>query len=216
MSAIVAPSILSSDFSEMKTTLLNLKKAKADYIHVDVMDGNFVPNITFGPKFVTDMKKHTDIPLDVHLMIEEPGFFAKAFISSGADILTVHYEGNHHLNKVITSIKNEGVRAGLAINPHTSLSSIEGIIKEIDHLLIMSVNPGFGGQVFIESSYEKISQAKELIEKKNPSVNLAVDGGITLSNVSKVIKAGANFIVAGTAIFSTDNMSKAIETIKSS
>jgi len=201
MSVLVAPSILACDFSRLREEIQRAQLAGADYIHVDVMDGHFVPNITIGPMFVEALKPIASKALDVHLMIDNPQEFVPRFIEAGADIITVHVETDVHLLRTIDMIKSGGKKAGVSLNPSTPLSSIEYVIDEIDLLLIMTVNPGFGGQAYIASMENKIRKAREMIHRTGKSIDLEVDGGVKASNVRDVVQAGANVVVMGTEIF---------------
>jgi ribulose-phosphate 3-epimerase len=213
----IAPSILSADFSKLGSDVEEAIQAGADYIHVDVMDGHFVPNITVGPLIVAALKpivRVYDVPLDVHLMVEKPDNIIPAFVKAGADILTVHVEACTHLHRSIQMIKESGIKAGVTLNPATSLSMIEEVLPYVDMVLIMSVNPGFGGQVYIPSSTNKISRLKQMLDSKSlSSVEISVDGGISADTAAQVVAAGANVLIAGSAVFNSkasiaDNMKK--------
>lgn len=197
----IAPSILSADFCRLAEEITAVEKAGADLIHIDVMDGHFVPNITIGSGVVAALRKTTRLPFDVHLMIENPERYIETFAKAGSDMITVHVEATHHLHRTIMFIREQGVKAGVSLNPATSLVQIEPILPDIDHLLIMTVNPGFGGQQFIASVLPKIRKARELIDAVAPYVLIEVDGGVTLENIAAVAEAGADIIVAGAAIF---------------
>lgn len=198
----ISPSILSADFSRLGEEIREVESAGADYVHIDVMDGHFVPNITVGPLIVEAVRRVTDLPLDVHLMIERPELYISDFAKAGSDIITVHAEVCNHLNRTIAMIKEEGARAGVSINPSTPLSALEYVLEDADLILVMSVNPGFGGQSFIEKSVDKISELRKMMDAKGISdVEIEVDGGIKLDNISKASKAGADVFVAGSAIF---------------
>ncbi len=215
MSHLIAPSLLSANFGNLQHDIDMVNKSEADWFHLDVMDGVFVPNISFGIPVISAIKKWAEKPLDVHLMIVQPERYMGDFKKAGADILTVHYEAVTHLDRTIHAIKQEGMKAGVVLNPHTSVLLLENIITEVDLVLLMSVNPGFGGQQFIENSYTKIHQLKELIIKKGSSALIEVDGGVNLENAPKLIQAGADVLVAGNAIFKSANPSQTIRSFKS-
>jgi ribulose-phosphate 3-epimerase len=211
----LAPSILSADFAHLGEQVAEVTRAGADYIHVDVMDGHFVPNITIGPLVVAALHGWTDLPLDVHLMIEKPDRYISQFASSGANIITVHVEACRHLHRTIHSIKELGIKAGVALNPATPLSSIEEVIPHVDLILIMSVNPGFGGQAFIPESLEKISRLRTMLDEKRLAVELEVDGGITINNAPSIVKAGANVLAVGNSVFKAkEGISQALQRIR--
>jgi len=205
MKRIIAPSILSADFSDLKSEFIMLNSSVAEWIHIDVMDGHFVPNITFGPMMVKTLRKLTDKILDVHLMIQNPDFYIKEFKEAGADIITVHYEACTHLHRTIQFITSLNAKAGVSINPHTNVELLRDILPYIDLVLIMSVNPGFGGQKFIETSYSKIEKLKSMINDQNLKVLIEVDGGVNADNVEKLTKCGTDILVAGNAIFKSEN-----------
>jgi ribulose-phosphate 3-epimerase len=205
MKHIIAPSILSADFANLQRDIEMLNESQAEWIHVDVMDGVFVPNISFGFPVLKAVKKYAKKPLDVHLMIVNPEKYIEEFASAGADIITVHYEACTHLHRVIQSIKNTGCKAGVALNPHTPIEALQDVIADLDLVLIMSVNPGFGGQQFIPNSLTKIKAIKQMAELKNPKLIIEVDGGINELNMESVIRAGASAIVAGNAIFAAND-----------
>ena len=211
---LISPSILAADFGNLQRDIELINNSEADWIHVDVMDGEFVPNISFGFPVIAAVKKHAQKPLDVHLMIVEPERYLKAFKEAGAAGITVHYETCPHLHRTIQVIKELGCRAGVAINPHTPVSALEDIIADVDMVLIMSVNPGFGGQHFIENTYKKIKQLKALSESVNPDLFIEIDGGVDGNNAQKLIYAGANVLVAGSAVFSSANPAAVISTLK--
>jgi ribulose-phosphate 3-epimerase len=214
MSLILSPSILNSDFANLGKEISMLNSSKADWVHLDIMDGVFVPNISIGQPVVQAVRALTSKPLDVHLMIIDPSRFVDDFIKAGANILTVHYETCKHLNRTIEYIKSKGAKAGIAINPHTPVSSLEELITNVDMVLNMTVNPGFGGQKFIESSYDKIKKLKNLILQKNSKALIEVDGGVDIANTPKLIEAGVDVIVAGTAIFKSKSPSETIARFK--
>ena len=210
----ISPSILSADFSRLGEEIKAVEQAGADYIHIDVMDGHFVPNITIGPLIVKAAKKVTKLPLDVHLMISEPDKYLDDFIEAGSDILTVHVETCPHLNRTISYIREKGVKAGVSLNPSTPLTSLDYILEFVDMVLIMSVNPGFGGQKFIENTIQKIELLRILIDKNNLDIELNVDGGINVDNIEKIAKAGAGVFVSGSGIFNTEDYKKTITLMK--
>ena len=211
---IIAPSILAADFSRLGDEVKAVEQAGADWIHVAVMDGHFVPNITIGPAVVEALRKVTDLPLDVHLMIENADNYISEFISAGSDIITVHVEACPHLNRTIQLIKEQDVKAGVVLNPATPLSSLEEILHEIDLVLLMSVNPGFGGQKFIPSMLDKIQNLSEVMSHYENPIELEVDGGIKSENVGDIKQSGATVLVAGSAIFSAKNYKKAIKSLR--
>lgn len=211
MTHLVAPSLLSADFGKLKQEIEMINNSQADWFHLDVMDGVFVPNITFGFQVIKVINGYAKKPLDVHLMIVQPERYFEQFRDTGANILSIQYEAVTHLHRNIQAIKELGMKAGVVLNPHTNIAVLEDTISDIDLVLIMSVNPGFGGQKFIENSYEKISRLKELILKKNSKALIEVDGGVTLENAPKLVKQGADVLVAGNTVFSS---SDPIETIK--
>lgn len=210
----IAPSILSADFSRLGEEIELLDKSGADVIHIDVMDGHFVPNLTFGMPVVKAIRKYTKLPFDVHLMIENPAMYVKDFIDAGADIITVHYESDRHIDRTINLIKENGCKAGIVLNPGTSVDTIKHLIPIVDMILIMSVNPGFGGQKFIEYSVEKIREVRAIANKVNKNLMIEVDGGITTDNIGKVVAAGADVIVAGSAVFSGGKVKENIAALK--
>ncbi len=211
---LIAPSILSADFSRLKQELASVEAAGADYIHIDVMDGHFVPNITIGPFIVEAIKRSTKVPLDVHLMIERPEDYIKSFRSAGADIITIHAEATVHLHRLVQSIKEEGARAGVSINPGTPVEAIEEVLDCVDLVLVMSVNPGFGGQQFIPHSIGKIKKLRKMLDERGLKTILEVDGGVKVSNIKKVSMAGADMFVAGSAVFGSTNYKKTIEAMR--
>ncbi|MDG5799783.1 ribulose-phosphate 3-epimerase [Marinilabiliaceae bacterium ANBcel2] len=214
MQQYIAPSLLAADFTNLKEEISKINNSEADWLHMDIMDGVFVPNISFGLPIVKAAKQLSTKPLDVHLMIVQPEKYIEDFKEAGADLLNVHYEASLHLNRTITKIHNTGMKAGVTLNPHTPVSVLEEIICELDLVLIMSVNPGFGGQDFIENSYSKISRLKELIERKNSKALIEVDGGVTSKNSSALFKAGADILVAGSFIFNSSDPVEAIKKLK--
>ncbi len=211
----IAPSILSADFSKLGEEIINLHNAGADFIHIDVMDGEFVPNITFGMPVIKAIRNKTDKVFDVHLMINNPQRYIDEFILAGADIITLHYEAEKHLDRAIQYIKSKGVKAAIALNPATPTMVLKDIIANLDMVLIMSVNPGFGGQKFIPYSLNKIREVKEMaLKANNPNILIQVDGGIDKNNVKEVIEAGANVIVAGSAVFGDGNLEENIKALR--
>jgi ribulose-phosphate 3-epimerase len=214
MTKLLAPSILSADFSNLSQQIRLVEFSGADLIHCDIMDGQFVPNITFGPFIVSTLKKLTEIPLDVHLMIKNPDNFIDEFVNAGADYISVHFEEVVHLNRTVTKIKEAGVKAGVVINPSTPVINLTDIVEFVDFVLIMSVNPGFGGQKFINSSLKKIKELSDLRDKLNLKFLIEVDGGITKDNLRDVLSSGADIIVAGASIFNSDNVSAAVMEFK--
>ena len=211
---IIAPSILSADFTILGKEIKAVEEGGADWIHVDVMDGQFVPNITYGPIIVKASKKATDLPLDVHLMIEKPDLIIPDFIKAGADLISVHAEACTHLHRTIQMIKNANVQAGVALNPATPIESVEWIMEEIDFIVVMSVNPGFGGQKFIKSSIEKIGKLASMKEEKNPDLIIQVDGGVNEETIQDISNAGATSFVAGSYIFNAPDYKKQISLLK--
>jgi ribulose-phosphate 3-epimerase len=211
---LIAPSILSADGGRLAEEITAVEKAGADWIHVDVMDGHFVPNITMGPAIIAALRKTTKLPFDVHLMIKNPDNYIEAFTAAGADYITVHVEAARHLHRTVELIKKAGKKAGVSLNPATPLSSIEEILPDIDLLLIMSVNPGFGGQQFIKNALAKIKRASKMLAEMPQKPLLEVDGGVNLSNISAIAQAGTDVMVAGAAIFGTDNYSQTIASLK--
>lgn len=210
----IAPSILAADFSKMGEEIICVENAGADLLHIDVMDGSFVPNITIGPPVISSFKRISKLKFDVHLMIENPEKHIEAFVKAGADMITVHVEGNYHLHRLIQQIREYGVKAAVAINPSTSLTSIEWILDDLDMILIMSVNPGFGGQKYIEFTTNKIKEAKKIIDSKGLKVDIEVDGGIDTNNIHEIVKAGANIIVSGSTIFKAPNRKNIIKQLR--
>jgi len=214
MSHLIAPSVLSANFGNLDKDIELINRSDADWFHLDVMDGVFVPNISFGFPIIKAIKKLSTKPLDVHLMIVNPDNFTLAFKEVGADILTVHLEACSHLHRSIQNIKNLGMKAGVAINPHTPIDSLKDIISDIDLVCLMSVNPGFGGQKFIENTFEKVRDLKILIEQKKSNALIEIDGGVDLKNYKKLIESGANVLVAGNTVFNSENPTETIKLLK--
>ncbi|WP_026967054.1 ribulose-phosphate 3-epimerase [Algoriphagus terrigena] len=215
MPPLIAPSILAADFANLQREVEMLNGSVADYIHVDIMDGVFVPNISFGIPVTEAIKTYAEKPLDVHLMIVNPDQYLEAFRRAGAEILSVHYEACTHLHRTVQAIHSLGAKAGVAINPHTPVHLLEEIIGDIDMVCMMSVNPGFGGQKFIENTYSKVARLKELILKKGSSAKIEIDGGVNLENAPKLIAAGADVLVAGSFVFSSSDPKATIASLKS-
>ena len=214
MSHLIAPSVLSANFGNLDKDIELINRSNADWFHLDVMDGVFVPNISFGLPIIKAIKKLSTKPLDVHLMIVNPDNYTLAFKEVGADILTVHLEACSHLHRSIQNIKNLGMKAGVAINPHTPIESLKDIISDIDLVCLMSVNPGFGGQKFIENTFEKVRNLKLLIEQKKSNALIEIDGGVDLKNYKKLIESGANVLVAGNTVFNSENPTETIKLLK--
>ena len=214
MSHLIAPSMLSADFANIQRDVEMINKSQADWFHIDVMDGKFVPNISFGFPVIKAIKKHAKKPMDVHLMIVDPDRYLQNFKDVGADILTVHLEACPHLHRTIQAIKSLGMKAGVAINPHTPVNSLSEIIADIDLVCVMSVNPGFGGQSFIEKTYSKITLLSEMIISSKSKALIEVDGGVDMKNYKKLIEAGANVLVAGNTVFSSSNPAQTISELK--
>jgi len=210
----IAPSILSADFSRLGEEIAAVEAAGADWIHIDVMDGHFVPNLTIGPGVVKSLRKTTPLPFDVHLMIDHPEQFLDAFAEAGSDVITLHVEAAVHLHRAIAQIRELGGKPGVSLNPATPLAFIEPVLPDIDLLLVMTVNPGFGGQQFIRTMLPKIRQARALIDRLSPSIVLEVDGGVTPANASEIIGAGADVLVAGAAVFGSGDYRAAIGSLK--
>ncbi len=211
---IIAPSILAADFAHLQNEIEMINNSEADWFHLDVMDGLFVPNISFGMPIIKSIAKHAKKPLDVHLMIVDPDRYIKAFADSGANNLSVHYEACPHLHRTIQAIKAEGMTAGVAINPHTNVLLLEDTINDIDLVCMMSVNPGFGGQSFIENTYKKIRQLKNIIQANNASTKIEIDGGVTDKNAKYLMEAGADALVAGSFVFGSSNPAETIRELK--
>ena len=211
MSKLIAPSILAADFSNLQRDIETVNNSDADWFHIDIIDGVFVPNISFGMPVLEAITKHAKKTIDVHLMIVDPDRYIKTFAALGSNILTVHYEACTHLHRTLQAIKAEGMKAGVALNPHTNVSLLEDTINDIDLVCLMSVNPGFGGQSFIENTYSKVEQLKELIVRKGASTLIEIDGGVTNKNAKALVNAGADVLVAGSFVFKSSNQ---IETIK--
>lgn len=215
MNPLIAPSILAADFANLERDCNMVNESQADWFHIDVMDGVFVPNISFGMPVIKAIKRHANKPLDVHLMIVQPERYIKEFRGVGADILTVHYEASTHLHRTLEAIKDEGMLAGVALNPHTPVNLLKDTIQDIDLVCLMSVNPGFGGQKFIENTYEKVRELKEIINQKNTDTKIEIDGGVTSSNAAQLVEAGADVLVAGSFVFGSKNPISTVAELKS-
>ena len=214
MTTLIAPSVLAADFANLQRDSEMLNESQADWFHIDIMDGVFVPNISFGMPVLKAIAKHATKPLDVHLMIVNPDQYIETFAELGSAILTVHYEACDHLHRTLQKIKSCGMKAGVALNPHTPISVLESIIKDVDVVCIMSVNPGFGGQSFIEETYNKVEELKAMITKKGSNALIEIDGGVTNKNAKQLIDAGADVLVAGSYVFGADDTIKTIEGLK--
>lgn len=211
---LIAPSVLAADFANLQRDIEMINNSEADWFHIDIMDGVFVPNISFGIPVLDAISKHAKKTIDVHLMIVDPDRYIKTFADLGSNILTVHYEACTHLHRTLQAIKAEGMKAGVALNPHTNVSLLEDVIKDIDMVCIMSVNPGFGGQSFIENTYKKVKQLKEIITRNNASTIIEIDGGVTSKNAVQLVEAGADVLVAGNFVFKAENPTETISELK--
>jgi ribulose-phosphate 3-epimerase len=211
---LIAPSILAADFANLQRDIEMINESEADWFHIDIMDGEFVPNISFGMPVLEAITKYANKTIDVHLMIIKPERYIKTFAELGANILTVHYEACTHLHRTLQAIKNEGMKAGVAINPHTNVALLEDVINDIDLVCVMSVNPGFGGQSFIENTYTKIEKLKDLIIKKNAITLIEIDGGVTNKNAKQLVQCGADILVAGNYVFKAENPIQTIKDLK--
>ncbi len=210
----ICPSMLSADFSKLAEEIKEVEKAGADIIHCDIMDGNFVPNISFGQSVVKQVNKMTDLSLDVHLMINEPTKYIKDFVDAGADYISVHYENNYHLNRVVNQIKDNGVKAGVVLNPASPVFLLENILPYVDYILLMSVNPGFGGQKFIPNVLNKVSDLKKMIDEKSYACKIEIDGGVDLNNIKELSKTGVDMFVCGSSIFGSKDRADVIKKMK--
>ena len=214
MAHLIAPSILSADFSNLKAACDLINNSEADWYHIDVMDGMFVPNISFGMPIIKSIKKHATKPFDVHLMIEDPDRFITDFKNAGADILTVHVEACRHLHRSLQAIRAAGMKAGVSLNPHTPVNVIENVVEDADLVLVMSVNPGFGGQSFIPKTYDKIKAIRKMIDESDSNALIEVDGGVTIENARKLFDAGADVLVSGSHVFKAENPNQTISNLK--
>nr|WP_188406491.1 ribulose-phosphate 3-epimerase [Psychroflexus salis] len=214
MKKLLAPSILAADFANLQRDVEMINKSEADWFHIDIMDGVFVPNISFGMPVLKAINQHANKFIDVHLMIVNPDQYFKTFAELGANMLTVHLEACTHLHRSLQSIKNEGMQAGVALNPHTNIQLLKDVIEDIDMVCLMSVNPGFGGQHFIENTYQKVRELKELIQLKNAKTKIEIDGGVTNQNAKQLIDAGADVLVAGSYVFKAQNPTQTIQDLK--
>ncbi|WP_073310137.1 ribulose-phosphate 3-epimerase [Flavobacterium terrae] len=211
---LIAPSVLAADFANLQRDIEMINSSEADWFHIDIMDGVFVPNISFGMPVLDAINKHAKKTIDVHLMIVDPDRYISTFKKLGTDVLTVHYEASTHLHRTLQAIKAEGMKAGVALNPHTNVSLLEDVIKDIDLVCIMSVNPGFGGQSFIENTYKKVQQLKEIIIRNGASTLIEIDGGVTSKNAKQLAEAGADVLVAGSFVFNAENPIQTISDLK--